>query len=173
MPINARIFQSFNELRLWIQDWNAQYQRELDIAMDDFAESVKHQLRVYAVDRMPSRGGSFLDSIQMTKENLIDETIYTIYSTHPWRFAIESGTQPHPIAPVNYDEMIIQDVLPEPSPPWGARYVHTYWEAKNVWHPGARAFRLFESTLSWAKYHINPNRRGSVMDKILKGMGFR
>lgn len=134
-------------------------------------------VRAAAIDRMPSGGGSFVDSIFSV--DVVDEPhhmITDVKSSHPWAYAVEFGTAAHSIPLVGSRVQHIREVLPirgggqtEPvSPPYGTRYGMTDIRVTRVEHPGARPFHVFRDTAAALDGALN-----RMIDYMLSKVGFR
>jgi len=123
--------------------------RAIEEFKDELMDECEHWITLYAKDyakrRLPSSGGSYLDSIKFTKERRRTDVIGTLFSDHPWAEAIEHGTRPHEIRPVEKKALYLRGKLP-PQVSRYSKYTGETAVVKRVKHPGARAFHVFRNT---------------------------
>jgi len=172
------IFTSFRDMAMWMKDWERSYQAEARSAYDQFVLEIKFKLRSLVAERLPSGGGSYLDSFVSRSYSAGDNTlVYEVTTLHQWGKLIETGSEDHPIPVGDLGYMYLDVGLPGSEgkgTPWGTRYVNVNARVEeDLIHPGARGFKIFESAYNWAKRNINPNNKGSVIHRIIKDMGFQ
>lgn len=116
-----------------------------DELMDECGEWIERFAKDYAARRLPSGGGTYLDSIKFTKQRSRKDVIGTLYSDHPFAASIELGTRPHEITPRTRKAMLLEQKLPERVTRY-SKYSGETAIVKKVRHPGARAFHVFGNT---------------------------